>query len=129
MTDFWKWIFEVWVPSPGFGGVAAVVAAAIAYAGVRRSVQAQREASRKQQWWDRAHWALDLTLSDDSTGRAIGIEVLDALGRSEFASEHEFDLVEAATAPSLEAYRATTDGDIAPGEADLNTYAEEGDQR
>lgn len=107
--------------------------ASIAYVGVRKSVRAQREATRKQQWWDRARWALDLTLSDDSTSRSIGLAVLDALGSSEFATEHEFELVEAALAPTLEAYAAAAvladDGAGADNAADWDPHAEEGDGR
>lgn len=93
-----------WLTSPGFGGTAAVFAATIAFIGVARSVKAQRDTARKQQWWERAKWALDLTLSADSVSRTIGLEVLDALGHSEYAGEHEYDLVDAAVAPTLEAY-------------------------
>lgn len=103
---FWEAIGR-WLTSPGFRGLAAVIAATIAYAGVRRSIRAQRDATRKEQWWERARWALDLTLSDESITRTIGLEVLDALGDSEFGSEHEFDLVAAATSPTLEAYVAS----------------------
>ncbi|KQY61435.1 hypothetical protein [Nocardioides sp. Root140] len=123
---FWDAIGH-WLTSPGFGGLAAVVAASIAYAGVKRSVRSQRDANRKQQWWERARWALDLTLSEDTTTRTIGLEVLDALGRSEYAGEHEYDVVEAAVAPTLEAYADETgrdyedDGLGTGDEAHLNT--------
>lgn len=43
-----------WLTSPGFGGTTAVVAAAIAFVGVGRTVGVQREAHRKQQWRERA---------------------------------------------------------------------------
>ncbi len=124
-----------WLSSPGFGGAAAVAAASIAYAGVVRSVRSQREATRRQQWWERARWALDLTLSDDSTTRTIGLEVLDALGSSEFATEHEFDLVDAATAPTLEAYASSAAPRADRGAADADeahltlTTTDEGDGR
>jgi hypothetical protein len=126
-----------WVMSPGFGGLAAVVAAVVAFIGVSRTVKAQREANRKQQWWERARWALDLTLEDDSTTRAIGFEVLDALARSEYASEHEAEVIDAAVAPALEAYvnqgedepaRGAAAGATDPAEADSSPEAEqEGD--
>ncbi len=77
-----------------------MVAACIAFLAASRSVRGQRETARKQQWWDRARWALDLTLSEESLRREVGIGVLDALGSSEFADEHEVDLVEAAIRPT-----------------------------
>lgn len=101
MTDF---TFGQWLMSPGFGGLAAVLAATIAFLGVSRNVKVQREANRKQQWWERARWALDLTLNDDSTTRTVGFEVLDALAGSEWAREHEYDVIEAAIGPTLDAY-------------------------
>lgn len=76
--------WDEWLMSPGFGGTAAVVAALVAFFGVSRTVSVQREANRKQQWRERARWALDLTLAEDTTTRAIGLEVLDALSRSEY---------------------------------------------
>jgi hypothetical protein len=90
--------------SPGFGGTAAVIAAGVAYLGVVRNVRAHREANRKQQWWERARWALDLTVSDDSSTRAVGFSVLDALARSEWAGEHEAEVIDAAVDAALESY-------------------------
>jgi len=101
-----------WFMSPGFGGLAAVIAAAVAFGGVIRTVKAQRETNRKQQWWERARWALDLTLSEDSTSRTVGFEVLDALGRSEYATEHEVEVIAAAVLPTLEAYGEMTGHDL-----------------
>lgn len=90
--------------SPGFGGSAAVCAAILAFIGVHLTVRAQRHANRKQQWWERARWALDLTLSDQTTTRTVGLDVLEALSRSEYAGEHEFEVVDAAVAGVLDQY-------------------------
>jgi hypothetical protein len=114
--------------SPGFGGLAAVIAAAVTFVGVARTVKTQRESNRKQQWWERARWGLDLTLSEDGTSRTVGLEVLDALGRSEYATEHEVEVIRAAVLPTLDAYEEGTgheveepnDGDVTDPEADLS---------
>lgn len=106
-----------WAQSAGFGGVAAVVAAVIAFKAANRSAVAaratasadrtQRErAERKAQWWLRAQWALDLTLSQDTETRTVGFQVLEALATSEWAEEHEADIIAAATERAL-----TQDGD------------------
>jgi hypothetical protein len=104
----WSWARGLplgeWLMSPGFGGTAALAAALIALRGVRRTVTAQREANRKQQWWDRAKWALDLLLEDDYRKQIAGLEVLAALADSEWAFEHEADFVDAAVRPFLDAY-------------------------
>lgn len=93
-----------WLTSAGFGGTAAVVAALVAYLGVRKTVRQQRLNARKDQWWERARWALDRTLSEDSRVRAVGFSVLEALGDSEYAAEHEFDVVDAAMDAQLAGY-------------------------
>jgi hypothetical protein len=90
------WLRE-WLLSPGFGGAAAVLAAAIAFVAARRQAEVNRIAGRKEQWWKRAEWALDLTLSDKSENRIVGLDTLDALSRSEWAAEHEGDVIAAAT--------------------------------
>jgi len=114
-----NWLGE-WLSSPGFGGLAAVVAAAIAYRGVRRTVGQQQEAARKQQWWDRARWALDLTQDDDNeVARLVGLEGLEALAESEYAEQHEAEVISAAVAPLLDAY-----GD-AEGLGDLDEHPDE----
>jgi len=101
-----------WAQSPGFGGLAAVVAAVIAYRAARKAADAQRanaeddrrqreRAERKSQWWARAQWALDLTLSQDPEARVVGYDMLEALANSEWAEEHEADLIAAATDRAL----------------------------
>jgi hypothetical protein len=50
----------------------------------------------------RAQWALDLTLSDDTAIRTVGFEVLEALANSEWADEHEADVIAAATERALD---------------------------
>lgn len=105
------WLSD-WLRSPGFGGLAAVVAATIAYRAASRAAAVSRASAtadrqqrdrseRKSQWWKRAEWALDLTLDDDTRARQVGYEVLDALARSEWADEHENDVIAAATTHSL----------------------------
>ncbi|GAA2036079.1 hypothetical protein [Pseudokineococcus marinus] len=101
-----------WAQSPGFGGLAAVVAAVIAYRAARKAADTQRanaeedrkqreRAERKNQWWARAQWALDLTLSQDTEIRTVGYDMLDALANSEWADEHEAELIAAATDRAL----------------------------
>jgi hypothetical protein len=90
-----RWLAE-WSRSAGFGGTAAIVAAAIAYRAARANAARQQWVDRKVQWWARAQWALERVLSDDGRTQAIGLRMLRALARSEWAGEHESDLVDAA---------------------------------
>lgn len=86
-----------WLQSAGFGGVAAIVAATIAFAAARQGARRQERADRKDQWWARAQWALDATLLESPENKRIGYEMLAALGSSEWAEEHESDVVGVAT--------------------------------
>jgi hypothetical protein len=104
-TDFFAWLGSwliPWVQTPGFGGIAAVVAAVIAFSAARHQAETQRQAQRKEQWWKRAEWALNLTISEKSQDRTVGFQMLESLSTSEYAAEHEGDVLAAATAWSLE---------------------------
>lgn len=112
--------FGDWLMSPGFGGAAAVLAAGLALVGVWRNVTARRESDRKQQWWERARWALDLILDDDPSARDVGLAVLEALADSEYADQHEAEVIDAAVSVVLDAYFDQSDetdagGDVAGG--------------
>jgi hypothetical protein len=99
-----RWLAE-WSRSAGFGGTAAIVAAVIAYRAARAGARRQHWVDRKVQWWARAQWALDRVLSDDRRTRVIGLRMLMALGRSEWAGEHEEELIRAALSGAVEHHR------------------------
>lgn len=114
---FWR----SFITSAGFGGVMAVIAAVIAYAAARhsaKSARAQAEEDRKQrklsdrkeQWWARAEWALNQVVSGDSE---IGYRMLNALGESEWADEHEADVIAAATEDALTAVEVIETAEVA----------------
>ena len=117
---------ELFLRSPGFGGLAAVVAAAIAFLGVVRSNATKRKADRKQQWWDRARWALDLLLGETETARDVGVAALDALSLNEYAKVHEKELINAVLTAGLARYvtedpaagHTTSPGPATPGGAE-----------
>lgn len=62
--------FLVFAQTPGFAGVLAVVAAIVAYAAAARN-------SKKERWWKRAEYAMNLTLSADESVQLAGLEMLD----------------------------------------------------
>ncbi|RFA15580.1 hypothetical protein B7R22_06410 [Subtercola boreus] len=100
VEDFVNSAWE-WIRSPGFAGSAAVVAAVIAFTTARKDRRQKERAERKAQWWSRAEWALNQVTDRDDFTAQIGLNVLDALGNSEWAGEHEGDVIAAATAPFL----------------------------
>lgn len=65
MHAFGEWLYT-FSTSAGFGGIAAVVAALIAYRGVRRSAAVARQNARSAQWWENARGAADRLLSADN---------------------------------------------------------------
>lgn len=73
--------FVDWLSSPGFGGAAAVVAAAGAFIGTRVGVATQRRNARADRWWDRTEWAVDMAISDDERAVTAGLEAMDVLVR------------------------------------------------
>ncbi len=75
-------------------GVAALVALAVGLVTVRQ----RREADRRDQWWKRAQWALDLVLSpsESEPRAAVGFAVLERLAMSDLARREELLVLEAA---------------------------------
>jgi hypothetical protein len=70
-----SWDFG-WFPdfaqSPGFAGVLAVVAAIVAYAAATKN-------AKKERWWKRAEYALNMLLSDEAKVRTGGLAILGAM--------------------------------------------------
>jgi hypothetical protein len=71
------WLNE-WTRTAGFAGVAAVIAAAIAYSGVRRTNRSDAALAADNQWWEQARWASE-RLSRDERSAAIGLAAFDEL--------------------------------------------------
>lgn len=118
--------------SAGFAGLAALAAAIVAYAAARHTASSSRSqaqadrlqserARRKAQWWARAEWALTQVATGDGKAAIIGLGVLDALSQSEWADEHEGDVVAAATDIALNASEVSVDADERPGAGDTES--------
>lgn len=111
--------WSTFLTSAGFGGAAAVAAALIAFAAAaygarstrrqaeegRRQLERQR---RKEQWWSRAEWALS-QVARGGNAAVVGLRVLRALGSSEWADQHEADIIAAATEIALTAEETEID--------------------
>ncbi|MET4581582.1 hypothetical protein ABIE21_001072 [Conyzicola nivalis] len=83
----WFYWFPDFAQSPGFAGCLAVGAAGLAYHGTTKN-------ARQEQWWKRAEYALNLTLSAEETTQITGLEMLDALKSK---SKREIAFIDAAT--------------------------------
>jgi hypothetical protein len=70
-----------------------VVATVALYVGLR-TIRQRDLADRRQQWWERFRWAMDLTLSGEEHDRELGLEVLIHLSSSSLAGPEELELLE-----------------------------------
>ncbi len=58
-------------------------------------------ADRRDQWWKRFAWAIELTVGDDLAAKDLGLDVLDLLGRSALAGREELEILEAGLTAAL----------------------------
>jgi hypothetical protein len=72
---FWRAFWS----GPPVAGLFAVVAATIALYPSIRSVSIARENAAREQWWNRAEWALGLATSDRQSDREVANDALVAL--------------------------------------------------
>lgn len=70
-----------------------VVASVALFVGVR-TIRQRDLADRRDQWWKRFVWAMELTWSADEPRRALGLEALELLGRSRLAAAEEIELLD-----------------------------------
>lgn len=52
-------------------------------------------AAKREEWWDRAEWALTLAMSDKGVERIVGLEALTAM--TDEATETEYGIIVAVT--------------------------------
>jgi len=83
------------------GPLATVLTAVVALAVGVRTVRQRTEADRRDQWWKRAQWALDLALEPDADKQLVGFQVLRYLARSKLATFEELELLDAVAVPSF----------------------------
>ncbi|OXM54466.1 hypothetical protein CFP75_05200 [Amycolatopsis alba DSM 44262] len=90
--------------------VASLLTAGAAYLGVRHAARGndratgQREAAaRREEWWRRFTWAVDLARDQSSEeNRVLGLTLLTALAESDLAQEDELRLLEVFSQRQLE---------------------------
>lgn len=83
------------------GPAATALAATVAFAvGLGTLIQRSR-ADRRDQWWKRAQWALDLALQNDPSSKRIGLAVLEHLAQSRLAGPEETEMIAAAWVDEL----------------------------
>lgn len=114
-----SWV-DNFVHSSGFGGVAAVIAASVAYSAATRAADQQRDTAARDRWWDQAKWAFDRL--DAPETQASALEAFDELlDRARDDSEKAF--VQAALRPGLDEgveLSADSEADWHSGTAPIN---------
>lgn len=81
--------------------LATLVVASVALFVGLRTIRQRDRADRRDQWWKRAQWVIDLTLSEDSHRRDLGYNAMLLLFDSSLAGPEELELLEVALSAEL----------------------------
>lgn len=77
--------------------VAAIVAAVVGLLSLRQKARADN----RSEWWRRAQWALDASLSRSRSEAEMGQKAIEILGQSELASREELALLKVGTEDAI----------------------------
>lgn len=88
---FWR---EFWSGPPA-AGIFALLGAGIAFGAAAITVRTARRNALRDQWWERAEWALTQVMSTDPTTLEIGLKALEILNAE--ATPTEGDMIAAVT--------------------------------
>lgn len=80
-----EWLQVVAAGAPLATLIAALIAAGIA---VVTLVQRHR-ADKRDQWWKRAQWAMDLAINGELPAKLVGVKALNQLGQSKLLAREE----------------------------------------
>ena len=70
--------------------LAAVIAAWIAW----RTLAQRRQADRRDQWWKRTQWAIDLAMDRDFSRAIVGLVALKHLAASDLCTDEDYELLD-----------------------------------
>ncbi|WP_167435863.1 hypothetical protein [Clavibacter capsici] len=88
--DFWT--------GPPAAGIFALIGAGLAYGAATVAARVTRRSAERQEWWDRAKWALDLVMSSDEADREVGLAAIEVLVAE--ATPTEAEMIDAVTSSS-----------------------------
>ncbi|MDQ0093123.1 hypothetical protein [Paeniglutamicibacter psychrophenolicus] len=74
----------------GFAPVATFLVVGVAFLAYRQKTKADKRA----EWWKRAQWTIDNSLSEDAQKQDVGLTVLQTLGKSGLATKEDSALFE-----------------------------------
>ncbi|CAQ01084.1 hypothetical protein B5P19_00065 [Clavibacter sepedonicus] len=90
VRDFWT--------GPPAAGIFALIGAGLAYGAATVAARVSRRSAERQEWWDRAKWALDLVMSSDEADREVGLAAIEVLVAE--ATTTEAEMIDAVTSSS-----------------------------
>jgi hypothetical protein len=70
--------------------LAAVIAAWIAW----RTLAQRRQADRRDQWWKRTQWAIDLAMDRDFSRAVVGLVALKHLAASDLCTDEDYEMLD-----------------------------------
>ncbi|MFE4545292.1 hypothetical protein [Arthrobacter sp. NPDC056727] len=70
--------------------LAAVIAGWIAW----RTLAQRRQADRRDQWWKRTQWAIDLAMDRDFSRAVVGLVALKHLAASDLCTDEDYELLD-----------------------------------
>jgi hypothetical protein len=77
-----------------FSPLSTLVAAAIAGWIAWRTLAQRREADRRDQWWQRTQWAIDLAMDRDFSRAVVGLIALKHLAGSDLCTADDYEMLD-----------------------------------
>ncbi|MFJ5698583.1 hypothetical protein [Arthrobacter sp. NPDC093139] len=85
-----EWLAYVVAFAPLSTLAAAVIAGWIAW----RTLAQRREADRRDQWWQRTQWAIDLAMDPDFSRAVVGLITLRHLAGSDLCTAEDYEMLD-----------------------------------
>ncbi|KAD3632883.1 hypothetical protein GD627_08470 [Arthrobacter yangruifuii] len=92
-----------WEILAALGPLAVLLAGALTFYVGWKTLEQRRKADQRSEWWARAQWAIEASLSDDPRRQETGLGVLDLLAQSDLAGAEEAAIISIAWARPLTA--------------------------
>ena len=92
-----------WEVVAALGPLAVLLAGALTFFIGWKTLEQRRKADQRSEWWARAQWAIEASLSDDPRRQETGLGVLDLLAQSDLAGAEEAAIISIAWARPLTA--------------------------
>ncbi|UWX95693.1 hypothetical protein N2K95_08230 [Arthrobacter zhaoxinii] len=104
-----------WEIVAALGPLAVLLAGALTFFIGWKTLEQRRKADQRSEWWTRAQWAIEASLSEDPRRQETGLGVLDLLAQSDLAGAEEAAIISIAWARPLTAL-VDSNGDMGQNE-------------